>query len=54
MKYYIILLLEGQVVGICRYDDEGSRDDYLIDFEYQLASMSGLSYNELQTLNEVG
>jgi hypothetical protein len=53
MKYYIILLLQGRVVGICTYDDEDSRDGYLIDFEYQLASMSGLAYNELQTLNEV-
>lgn len=53
MKYYIVLLLKGKVVGICTYDDESSREDHLIDFKYQLASMSGLPYNELQTLNEV-
>lgn len=53
MKYYIILLLDGKVIDICSYDDEESKDEHLIYFKNQLASMSGLPYNELQTLNQV-
>jgi hypothetical protein len=53
MKYFIILLYRGKVVEVCSYDDQQSQLEHLNNFQNQLATTWGLSYDELQTLAQV-
>jgi hypothetical protein len=53
MTYFIILLYRGAVVEICSYDCQQSQLDHLNNFKSQLDTTWGLSYDELQTLNQV-
>lgn len=50
MRYYLILLLRGQVVEINSYDEEDVRDQIVLIVR---RIMSGEHYDEVQTLNEV-
>lgn len=50
MKYYLILLLRGQVVEINSYDEEDVRDRMAMTARFIMGSGR---YDEVQTLNEV-
>lgn len=53
MNYYIIYLLDGEVVDISSWDEEDGRDRQFSLEQGRLDTTRPWGYNQVQTLNQV-
>jgi hypothetical protein len=54
MNYYIIYLLDGQVIDICKWDEEAGRDErFALEQDRAGDNTRGWGYNSVQKLDQV-